>query len=158
MREPVLAERTLTGHYDRFIRVYGGLHYIKGNNKPYFTITADTYKAGGCQHDSIQDHLGNRFDDLIALHLSDIDGVPMHPVDNGFYFYTLAKDDPKYIEVLAEHLRITMEDAKDLRHMNLDKDAFRKVVDEQRPRWKVEAMACIAKHKLVVFGDRWENE
>jgi hypothetical protein len=30
-------------------------------------------------------------------------------------------------------------------------------VDTQRPRWKAEAEACIAKHNLRVFGDEWPN-
>lgn len=33
---------------------------------------------------------------------------------------------------------------------------FGKWIDRQRPRWEAEAAACIAKHWLVVFGDKWE--
>jgi hypothetical protein len=33
---------------------------------------------------------------------------------------------------------------------------FDKWVERQKPRWKAEAEACIAKHGLVVFGDKWE--
>lgn len=32
-----------------------------------------------------------------------------------------------------------------------------KWIETQRPRWKAEADACIAKHSLVVFGDEWKG-
>lgn len=68
-----------------------------GYQKPYFSITGEVYPAdkpatkrnliaSGCCHDAIQ-AITNEFDDIIALHLSDIDGQPLHPLENGFYHY-----------------------------------------------------------------------
>lgn len=68
-----------------------------GSQKPYFSITGEVYPADkpaternliscGCCHDDIQ-AITNEFDDVIALHLSNIDGQPMHSLENGFYHY-----------------------------------------------------------------------
>lgn len=82
-KEPTLA---VSGN----LTVLGGLHNIKSNHAPYFTITAEEYdskgkvESCGCLHDAILKKFP-RFADLIALHLSDIDGVPMHPEANGWY-------------------------------------------------------------------------
>lgn len=68
-----------------------------GNQKPYFSITGEVYPADkpaternliscGCCHDDIQ-AITNEFDDVIALHLSNIDGQPLSPLENGFYHY-----------------------------------------------------------------------
>lgn len=67
------------------------------NQKPYFSITGEVYLANkpaiernlircGCCHDDIQ-AITTEFDDIISLHLSDIDGLPLHPLENGFYHY-----------------------------------------------------------------------
>jgi hypothetical protein len=68
------------------------LHYLRGNAAPYFSLTysqfgkgmPDQCQSGGAGHDRIL-KLYPRFADLAALHLSDIDGVPMHPEANGWY-------------------------------------------------------------------------
>lgn len=95
-RESVLAERTIPSGYNKRVnltmRVVGGLHYIKSNRKPYFTLTVDIHRkgfpnqcqSGGCDHTTILKYYP-RFADLAALHLSDIDGVPMHGESNGWY-------------------------------------------------------------------------
>ncbi len=68
-----------------------------GNQIPYFSVTASVYPIGkpkternlisaGCCHEEIQT-LTEKFNDVIALHLSDIDGKPMYPLENGFYHY-----------------------------------------------------------------------
>lgn len=41
---------------------------------------------GGCMHEQIEKKFRGQFSDLIALHLSDINGVPMHDGSNAFYF------------------------------------------------------------------------
>ena len=71
----------------------GGLRAL-GEQAPYFTITMTAHRAGfphqcyhgGAAHDSIRALFGDRFDDLIALHLSDADGIPMHGLANGAYW------------------------------------------------------------------------
>lgn len=72
------------------IAVHFGLHYIRCNSAPYFTLTIgngyingrDSF--GGADHETIVRELPE-LADLAALHLSDIDGVPMHAEANGWY-------------------------------------------------------------------------
>jgi hypothetical protein len=92
---PTLAEAIYTRGGERYrIRAQGGLNYIRGNGAPYFSITADQRRAergvwredsGGCLHEEIETQWPGKFSDLIALHLSDINGVPMHFLGNGWY-------------------------------------------------------------------------
>ena len=56
---------------------------------------------------------------------------------------------------LARHLRIDLEHAQRICADNPDKAFFEALVEGLKPRWKAEAEACIAKHGLVVFGDKW---
>lgn len=95
MRDPILATTTYTERGRTYrIQVKGGLHYIRGNSAPYFSITADIdmsvsggwrEDSGGCCHDEIERRFPGRFTDLIAMHLSDINGAPMHFEGNGWY-------------------------------------------------------------------------
>lgn len=72
------------------LKVEGGLHYIRGNSAPHFSITATVtdhqgqFESGGCQHELILQHFP-QFADLVSLHLSNISGVPMHAAGNGWY-------------------------------------------------------------------------
>jgi hypothetical protein len=95
MKEPLLAATTIKPNYSRVnltVRVIGGLHYIKGNSLPYFSLTKEEHRKGfpnqcqsfGCDHETILKYFP-KFADLAALHLSDIDGVPMHAEGNGWY-------------------------------------------------------------------------
>ncbi|MFN9029666.1 MAG: hypothetical protein ACK54C_01960 [Betaproteobacteria bacterium] len=96
-REPLLASRVYTkGGIKYSIQVHGGLHYIRGNSAPYFSITADQYRkcrdgrleedSFGAQHELIERLFPGWFTGLIALHLSDIDGVPSHGGANAIYY------------------------------------------------------------------------
>lgn len=81
------------------IQVYGGLRRI-GKQAPYFSITGEIYsgvvtndgrfhptrdEAGGCIHDEIL-KVHPDLKPLVDLHLSDMDGVPMHATANGTYW------------------------------------------------------------------------
>lgn len=88
--DPLLA--TITGPFHGRskcrMNVRGGLHKL-GNQKPYFSLTADImsgghYVGGGAMHEEILKHFP-RFKMLAELHLSDIDGAPMHAEANGWY-------------------------------------------------------------------------
>jgi hypothetical protein len=159
-------------------KVNGGLHYIKGNGKPYFTLTADGFdhgsEFGGCCHELILKHFPE-FADLAALHLSDIDGVPMHALENGFYLLGGShRKRPNYAGA-ASHFRIRLAQAREL--TKLFGDSFSETggflstgarhagkvmltqwVEAQRPRWSAEAQACIAAHGLTVYGDKWNAQ
>jgi len=69
------------------------------------------------------------------------------------------------LAIWAEHMRLPLAEAKDAADKiaqqwnNPDmKAAHAAYCKAQRPRWKQEAQACIAKHRLVIFGDTWEQE
>jgi hypothetical protein len=94
-RDPILCGK---GIGDReTLSVYAGLHYHKGNHAPYFSITGavfdakihrgDTITRCGCLHDEILEHFPS-LAALVALHLSDINGKPMHAEANGWYDLT----------------------------------------------------------------------
>lgn len=96
--DPVLASRNLPAGTDGYrvplvAKVTGGLHFIRGNHAPYFSVTLDQHRrgnpdqcqSGGAAHERIEALFPGRFADLIALHLSDIDGEPMHAEANGWY-------------------------------------------------------------------------
>src|SRR3954463_11868240 len=95
-REPLLASTVYSepnAQYRFDLKVYGGLHYIRGNKLPYFAITSESHRhghpnqvwSGGCQHDLILAHFP-KFADLVALHLSDMNGQPGHAEGNGWYW------------------------------------------------------------------------
>lgn len=170
--DPLLEQKVFVEGGETFcITVTGGLHFIKGNRKPYFSITANIDRkdgaywrdeSGGCQHDEIKKHFPGVFDMLIDLHLSDIDGVPMYAVENGYYWYKEAGKTPvtsvngkSPLEILKEHLRVSYAEATILHSRNLTKKEFEQVVNSHMPRWKQEALDCVKRHNLIVFGDKW---
>ncbi len=74
-----------------------GMHYIYGNSQPYFSITGDIYRlpkgsknwqenSGGCLHDLIRKK-AKHLAPLISFHLCGQDGLPMHYLENGYYWY-----------------------------------------------------------------------
>lgn len=72
-------------------KVNAELSLHAGNARAYFSITADhfintRFESAGCLHDDIKRLFEGRYDDLIALHLSDDDGAPMHAEENGWYW------------------------------------------------------------------------
>jgi hypothetical protein len=74
------------------------------------------------------------------------------------------------LQIFAGHCRITIAEAREIAK-RVRYDAAREfapdikkprqrwvaIMETMRPRWKQEAEACIANHKLVVYGDKWEN-
>jgi hypothetical protein len=193
MHDPILAMRNRPAGTDGWrvplvFIVEGGLHYLRGNAAPHFSLTYTQHRrgfpnqcySGGAGHDEIL-RLFPRFADLAALHLSDIDGVPMHAEANGWYWLAGALGgagerfhggnngqpnvDP--LETFARHCRITLSGAATIRDAVSDEHAnnpdgwvagravWGLLMDDMRPRWKAEADAAIAHHNLRVFGDTW---
>jgi hypothetical protein len=179
MKDPILRSKGGAAKGDRYVKAFGGLHYIKGNSAPYFSLTYEEGVRGrgdcescGANHETVLKHWPE-LADLAALHLSDINGQPMHALENGFYHLGGTHwERPKY-DVVARHFRISEQMARQLARDYfglsfsetagfLSKDEATKAkarlaewVDAQGPRWKAEADACIAKHGLVVYGDEW---
>jgi hypothetical protein len=141
--DPMLAARPLPAGTDGhrvplFFRVEGGLHYIRGNAAPYFSLTYTQHRrgnrnqcqSGGAGHERILE-LFPRFADLAALHLADIDGVPMHAEANGWYYLAGALGGageryhggqptgygppPDPLATFARHCRVTLDEAAAIR-------------------------------------------
>jgi len=194
--DPTLAARTLPAGAEGYrvplyFAVHGGLHYIRGNHAPYFNLTYWQHRrghpgqceAGGAGHDTIARYFGDRFADLAALHLADIDGVPSSAEANGWYWLagalggagerfhgsnsTSPRTPAECLDILADHLRISRAEAGRLADEALEerthnpdgwaaaRAAFGLRLDDMRPRWKAEADAAIARHHLRVYGDPW---
>ena len=98
---------------------------LDGNDKPYFSITGEVYNPrsrrcggdgcimGGAIHDVIVSYWPH-LQPLVNIHLSDIDGVPMHAAANAAYWAGLTKYQPLDVAALACHLRITADMAADM--------------------------------------------
>jgi hypothetical protein len=195
IREPLLASRRVPGaeyghKRDGVMLVHGGLHMIGGNSAPYFTITNDVHQAGypnrswsgGAAHEEILRYWP-KFADIVALHLSDIDGAPMHGVANGWYdlagalggagetfhrgnsetYGRLDVSRAGCLQLFADHFRITIEavsaihdefEINDIRG-EAAKARLAEIADGLRPMWKQQADDCIDRHGLRVFGDPW---
>lgn len=176
--DPILATGLIRDpNYSRRqrITVHGGLHYLRGNKLPYFSLTSETRSSSGCNHELILQHFP-QYADLASLHLSDIDGVPSHGMENAWYWFAGSKGglgerfhganassnkhsgdntEDECAQLFANHVRISLEKAMMLRETISKKAQLIEFCEAQRPRWKDEADACIAKHKLTVFGDPW---
>ena len=224
--DPVLkAPKSYVEHGQQMkLVVRGGLHFIRGNRAPYFSVTCDIFEmsrngrmvdvGGGAAHDLILKHHPD-LADLIALHLCDMDGSPMHEDANGWYSFagsfehamgerfhagnskrhfplpaeridpakswiTSEYREPTLDEALvmfAESVRCSMDEARKLQaecaavlgpQQEYDmvspwskadfaraRAVFSRWIKAQRPRWKAEADAIIAKYSLVPYGDLW---
>lgn len=163
---------------------------IRGNDSdlsPAFSLCGSLYEAHGtwsgkAQHENgrdidaggqITDELSKAFPELqpfARLHSCDLDGVPMHAVSNGLYFYRYARGihqrygfDNKYGEAQREgfanprdYARKVVRDLLRIESLaDLDalpasmfaegKDlAFARFVDAQRARWREEAESATA--------------
>lgn len=87
MKEPILREHSTNGYR---VQARGGLHMIRGNGRPYFSLTMASWLHGredafGAAHRELV-KLWPELQPLAALHLSDIHGVPMHAEANGWYW------------------------------------------------------------------------
>jgi hypothetical protein len=190
MKDPVL-RCTITGK--RELRALGGLHYIRGNKLPHFCLTIASWTfVNGIRR---EDTFGADHEALVAqwpelkpladLHLSDIDGVPMHAEANGWYWLAGCTEDglqqqyhgsnssfPKSkeecLDIFAKYMRISVEGAYIVRHKVLEvaaefgnkaaREWFKSYVEEQRPRWAREAKECIETLGLQIYGDTYQPQ
>lgn len=184
--DPVLREKKFTedGHCYT-LRAYGGLNYIRGNSSPHFTLTGTQWRdglddIGGCIHEEILKHWPE-LSDLAAMHLSDMDGAPMHAEANGWYFLAGAlgglgeqyhganrnrdwktRDNPvteedkaQSLEIFARHCRITLDEARALAaHVLGDK------LKPGFPGMRDEVAACRTRWRVAceAMRPRWAAE
>ena len=155
-----------------YIEATAILHKI-GNQKPYFSLTGRVVEKGresvsGAIHKEILAAFPE-LADIAALHLSDIDGKPMHSFENGRYWDGFTKWENGNAEILANHFRIGKQRSQDLMYEALvdkcneikadtDEDVLPEALlkdfhDRQLPRWKQEADAVIRKHNLTLVAD-----
>lgn len=136
-KDPILKSQNKNG---RLVNAVGGLHYLRGNSKPHFSLTIASWVRGredmfGCAHDEIL-KIWPSLKPLADLHLSDIDGVPMHAAENGLYYvqhlipgcsgygplassfadpgYGQKRSDEECIQIMADHFRISLDEANHL--------------------------------------------
>ena len=117
-----------------------------------FTVDGDVYKIhddgrkswfkGGCVHDVIVEHFPE-LKPFVDLHLSDVNGTPMYPVENGAYY---VKENRK--EALKNNLRLTWAEVDYIfEHTDPeDKEHFKYLLNKLGlpQRWKKEALEAIA--------------
>lgn len=142
------------------IRVKAGLHWLGGNERPHWSITAaigtarelrtGDWQSGGCCHEDILRHWP-QLAPIVALHLSDDTGAPMRAAANAVYHAGRSKrfgrhgDESAYYEPNADHLRnhlrITAEQARQLIEEAPTGAAIVAFVETQRERWQAESAA-----------------
>ena len=151
----LVRERSIEGWGEgRRIKVTAGLHWLQGNQKPYFSVTANIYRPGesdidacGCMHDEIL----KTWPDLapvVAMHLSGPDGVPMHFEENGLYHLGIGKYSELNLQHAASHFRITETQAQKLRDRIMsgsgyDPDKYNTECASMLERFKAEAKLAI---------------
>jgi len=160
------------------IKIEYGLRWLRGNRSAYFSVTADIREyrnghvgreiAGGCCHDEVLKACP-AMADLVALHLCDANGAPLHAIENGFYWLG---SHPEYQRLdytkASAHLRVAQADLESIipnmfghsfslyagflseGERSKAKARFSEYVDSLRPRWKQEANAAILRHGLIV--------
>jgi hypothetical protein len=146
------------------ITVDAGLHKL-GEQASYFSVTAHGYDRGefcGCCHDMILEHWPE-LKPVIDMHLHDVDGIPMHPEANGWYWLAGAlggmgekyhggngtgKTPDQCLQIFADHCLIGIERAREIaenvRANDLPRWRWRGIMDELKPMWKQRADEAIA--------------
>jgi hypothetical protein len=167
MNETIIAKRTLAKSLPNrdYIRAVAELVHLDGNARPYFSVHRELWYATkawtGRQHQQRKprdpDACGCMHDDVLAafpelapvvrVHLADDNGVPMHALANGWYFYSgKAHENDPYNrfrgrtphEVAATALNIE----PDQLPQGLDYDQFAEFVESLRPVWRKQAEAA----------------
>jgi hypothetical protein len=142
------------------LRIADSGERLVGGLSPAFSVTGEVYEPrgtwsgeaqerngrepdmSGCIHDQIL-RAFPKLKPIVALHLSNPDGVPMHAYENGWYWYSSyegkgthgTRDGRTDYEVACEYLRIPIGGIP----CPQNRDSFRRLVDAQRERWASEA-------------------
>lgn len=154
----VIASVTLTKRLPNrhSITATAQLVHLHGNAKPYFSVTGELRNLRRKEENQIEmcgamhAEIANCFPELaplIALHLSDDDGTPMHAAANGAYFLGFTSYQPENapdFATFAKLWRVTEADARDI-HRVASGDAnpvgyVEMMAGKQVDRWAAEAM------------------
>ena len=102
------------------MKIRAELVHLDGNKKPYFSITGEVerragnnrwvFESGGAIHDQIAQQMPE-LKPLLLVHLADDNGVPMHAFENAGYWAGQTKYQQLDLETLADHLRVTRQEA-----------------------------------------------
>jgi len=117
-----------------------------------FSITGETKEMGGCIHDLILEHFPH-FKPFVDLHLSDLDGVPMHAEENGFYWLSKLAGIPQQygpeqsigacFQIFCGHCRIKAGEAENIIYAVQEaanpREKWNELCELMKPRWKGEA-------------------
>lgn len=121
-----------------------------------FSATAQSGTNFECLHKEIL-AVAPKLKPFVDLHLSDLDGVPMHSEENGWYWLAKAAGIPQKYEpkqslaecfvLFCSHARMTSLEALELREKvqkaKNPRAIWQKQIDGLRPRWKSEADAAL---------------
>lgn len=137
----------------------GQLHVNITTERNYFRVTGEIGSTSnpptcGCIHEEILTAFPN-LRPLVNLHLSTLDGIPMHAEANGWYWLAKAigitekcepDQSPEECErIFSEHVRAEakpiMERVKTAENPRKEWTA---TMEEMKPRWKEEAEAGLA--------------
>lgn len=127
-----------------------GLKQPSSNQTPYFSLTGSLRfldGKGGNRSGIIHSIILQYFPELekfAKLHLSDVNGLPMHSVENGWYFLGKTEYSPYNRDALAKHFRISPEEADRLHDTIETKNDLANYVFGNSDRWKQEAKDAIA--------------
>lgn len=125
--------------------VDGSTLTVTATAAPYFSVTAELrtprgrLDACGCLHEAILAAWPD-LAPLVALHLADANGRPLHALENGRYWAGFTRWGAADVPALARHLRISEAAAGDLIALG-DGPAFARAVEALAPRWSREASA-----------------
>lgn len=122
-----------------------------------FAITGEIrknrkYIMGGCIHEEILKYFPE-FKIFVDLHLRDVNGVPMYPVINGFYFLK-----NKEINKLQHHLHCNEEELNIIKNATSEKEfAYLIYKCGLMKKWEEEAEKGIKKLEELT-GETFEND
>lgn len=182
---PVLRQATIDyGGRRAALTAFGGLHYIRGNTAPYFTLTGEVYIAGrhdieegGCLHERLIDEWPE-LGPLAEIHGASMDGAPMYAEENGWFWLagylgvvtTYIRDSDDCLGAFARHIRVTRDEAsriassivlacvEGLDNAEALREEWGQRCESMRPRWATEAQNLVDAYGLHVFGDKYEED
>lgn len=140
------------GHNDFSITasVYQAPHWNGGNRDQFFI-------SGGCCHDDILAARPN-LKIFVDLHLADVNGAPMHAIENGFYhlskgFNNTKPNDPSFKTEYCDYYRLN-EKQFDILSTSEDKTVFAYYLSKLGivAQWKKQA------NEAIVLLEEWTEE